>query len=89
MLCSGVWNAGTFNLGGIALVDVETMIPLAEVPITLTSAVGYPLTQNPVEVSVVDGKLRLYWMPEPRNSTLFIYEADTTPFQFGGSGGLY
>ena len=90
MLCSGVWNAGTFNLGGIALVDVETMIPVAEVPITLAAASGYPVTQNPVEVSVVDGKLRLYWLPEQHNSTLFVYEAEPgSPYEFGGSGGLY
>ncbi|KAK3067929.1 hypothetical protein LTR53_014888 [Teratosphaeriaceae sp. CCFEE 6253] len=90
MLCSGVWNAGVFNLGGLALVDVETMLPLAEVPITMTSAVGYPVTQNPMEVAVVEGKLRLYWLPEPGNSTLFVYEAEPgSPYEFGGSGGLF
>ncbi|TKA62371.1 hypothetical protein B0A55_11549 [Friedmanniomyces simplex] len=90
MLCSGVWNAGAFNLGGIALVVAETMLPLAEVPVEMTSAAGWPVTQNPVEVAVVDGKLRMYWLPEQHNSTLFVYEAEPgSPFEYGGTGGLY
>ncbi|KAI9162957.1 hypothetical protein HJFPF1_04552 [Paramyrothecium foliicola] len=85
MLCSGVATIGNYNLGGIALVDVETMVPLAEVPIALESAKGGRLTQNPVEVSVEDGRLRLYWMPDQHESTLYIYEAQPdSPFQFGG-----
>lgn len=89
MLCSGVATIGSFNLGGIALVDVETMTPLAEVPITMTSVTGVPVTQNPVDAAVVGGKLRMYWMPDQHNSTLYVYEAQPdSPFEFGGSGGL-
>lgn len=89
MLCSGVATigngAGAYNLGGVALVDVATMVPLAEVPIALESALGVRLTQNPVDVSVEDGKLRFYWMPDQHNSTLYIYEAQPdSPFQYGG-----
>ncbi|KAH6874750.1 hypothetical protein B0T10DRAFT_415124 [Thelonectria olida] len=85
MLCSGVATIGSYNLGGIALVDVETMVPLAEVPIALESALGVRLTQNPVDVSVEDGKLRFYWMPDQHNSTLYIYEAQPdSPYQYGG-----
>ncbi|KAJ3457314.1 hypothetical protein MRS44_014455 [Fusarium solani] len=85
MLCSGVATIGGYNLGGIALVDVATMTPLAEVPIDLESALGVRLTQNPMDVSVKDGKLRLYLMPDQHNSTLYIYEAQPdSPFQYGG-----
>lgn len=85
MLCSGVATVGGYNLGGIALVDVATMIPLAEVPIALESSLGVRLTQNPVDVSVEDGKLRFYWMPDQHDSTLYIYEAQPdSPFQYGG-----
>ncbi len=85
MLCSGVATIGSYNLGGVALVDVATMEPLAEVPIALESALGVRLTQNPVDVSVRDGKLRFYWMPDQRNSTLYVYEAQPdSPFQYGG-----
>lgn len=77
MLCSGVAALeGQYHLGGIALIDVETMSPLAEVPITLQSALGVRMTQNPVDVSVEDGRLRFYWLPDQRNSTLYVYEAE-------------
>ncbi|CAM1500506.1 Fc.00g096680.m01.CDS01 [Cosmosporella sp. VM-42] len=85
MLCSGVAKMGGYNLGGVALVDVATMNPLAEVPITLQSALGVRLTQNPVDVSVEDGKFRIYWMPDQHNSTLYVYEAQpNSPFKYGG-----
>ncbi|KAK5678802.1 hypothetical protein LTS10_008457 [Elasticomyces elasticus] len=84
------WGSRIFNLGGIALVDANTMFALAEVPVQMTSFTGYPVTQNPVEVAVVDGKLRLYFMPDQHNSTLFVYEAEPgSPFQFGGTGGIF
>ncbi|KAM0255900.1 hypothetical protein ACHAQJ_005301 [Trichoderma viride] len=77
MLCSGVATMDDgYYLGGIALVDAETMHPLAEVPIMLESALGVRITQNPVDVSVENGKLRFYWLPDQRNSTLYVYEAE-------------
>jgi hypothetical protein len=77
MLCSGVATVdGGYHLGGIALVDAETMLPLAEVPITLQSTLGVRMTQNPMDVSVENGRLRFYWLPDQRNSTLYVYEAE-------------
>ncbi|KAK6428060.1 hypothetical protein LTR95_015799 [Oleoguttula sp. CCFEE 5521] len=85
MLCSGIATLGTYYLGGIALVDVETMVPVAEVPITLRTDAGVPLTVNPVEVSVVNGKLRMYWLPGIGETVLRVFEADPrSPFEFGG-----
>ncbi|KAL7793890.1 hypothetical protein V8C43DRAFT_280601 [Trichoderma afarasin] len=86
MLCSGVTALdGGYSLGGIALVHTETMQPLAEVPIMLKSALGVRMTQNPMDVSVENGKLRLYWLPDQRNSTLYIYEAEpNSPFEYVG-----
>ncbi|KAH8702096.1 hypothetical protein BGW36DRAFT_394833 [Talaromyces proteolyticus] len=75
MLCGGVATISSYNLGGLALVDLETMLPLWEVPISLTSDLGVSLTQNPVDAQVVDGKLRVWFLPDQRNSTLYIYEA--------------
>ncbi|KAJ3745130.1 hypothetical protein DFH05DRAFT_1535278 [Lentinula detonsa] len=86
MLCSGVATIGTgLNLGGIAIVDVESMIPLLEIPITMTSDAGTLVTQNPVDLNVSeDGQLRLYWLPDQHNSTLYVYEAQAqSPFEFG------
>ena len=80
MLCGGVATLGSgtsaYNLGGIALVDTLSMVPLAEVPITMTSDLGAPVTQNPIDVDIVDGKLRFYFMPDQHNSTLYVYEAE-------------
>lgn len=86
MLCSGVTALdGGYSLGGIALVDAETMQPLTEVPIMLESALGVRMTQNPIDVSVENGRLRFYWLPDQRNSTLYIYEAEpNSPFEYGG-----
>ena len=87
MLCGGVATIGlgdnAFNLGGIAIVDVDTMLPLDEVPIGLMSALGVPLTQNPIDASVEDGKLRLYLLPDQLDSTLYIVEAQVdSPHEF-------
>ncbi|KAJ5913103.1 hypothetical protein N7504_001986 [Penicillium tannophilum] len=79
MFCGGVAtiesSSSSFNLGGIALVDLQTMLPLWEVPISLTSDLGTSMTQNPIDIAVVDGKLRIYCLPDQHNSTLYVYEA--------------
>jgi hypothetical protein len=54
----------------------------------MRSMLGVPITQNPVDVAMVDGKLRLYWLPDQHNSTLYVYEAQPqSPYEYGGSGG--
>ena len=90
MICSGVARL-TLNvtIGGVAVVDVATMTPLMEVPLTMTSDLGVPITQNPFDVGVVEGKLRFYFLPDLHNSTLYVYEAEVESlFQYGGDGGL-
>ena len=87
MLCSGAATIGSgafsYNLGGVAIVDVETMVPLMEVPIAMRSLLGTPVTQNPVEVSVEDGKLRLYFLPDQHLNTLYVFEAQPdSPYEF-------
>ncbi|KFH46594.1 hypothetical protein ACRE_025050 [Hapsidospora chrysogenum ATCC 11550] len=63
-----------YVLGGIALVDTQTMEPVFEMPVTLESERGMRMTMNPFDVKVVDGRLRFYWAPDQRNTTLYIYE---------------
>jgi hypothetical protein len=81
MLCSGVAilrsGLSIYGLGGLALVDVETMLPLAEVPILMRSQRQLPVTMNPMEVSVSEeGKLRVYWLPDlGLGSQLYTFEA--------------
>jgi uncharacterized protein DUF6454 len=75
MLCGGLASYGTFQLGGIGLLDQETLEPLAEVPITQLSDAGNVLTRNPIDVAVVDGRLRLYLLPDDTSSVLYVLEA--------------
>jgi hypothetical protein len=87
MLCGGVATPGSgdsaYNLGGRAIVNAETMIPFDEVPITLTSAMGVPITRNPIDASDEDGKLRLCLLPDQHNSTLYVIEAQPdSPYEF-------
>ncbi|OJJ48952.1 hypothetical protein ASPZODRAFT_61126 [Penicilliopsis zonata CBS 506.65] len=80
MFCSGVATItsgdSSYPLGGLALVDLETATPLWEVPIGILSDLGVSIAENPVDVSVVDGKLRVYFIPDQHNSTLYVYEAN-------------
>lgn len=77
MLCSGIATLqdGT-QVGGIAIVDTLTMVPLMEIPITLRTDKGVLVTKNPVDVDVAGGKMRLYFLPEEHSSTLYVYEAE-------------
>lgn len=86
MICSGVTTLSTnCTIGGLAIVDVQTMTPLSEVPLVLKSDLGVQVTQNPFDVDVVDGRMRVYFMPDQHNSTIYFYEPKVdSPFQFGG-----
>ncbi|KAK9424918.1 hypothetical protein SUNI508_13303 [Seiridium unicorne] len=75
MICSGIADLSGTSIGGLALVDMRTMVPLAEVPLTMTSELGALVTKNPMDVALVDGKMRVYFLPDERNSTLYAYEA--------------
>jgi hypothetical protein len=76
MLCGGITQYGTFQLGGVALLDTETLSPVWEVPIAMLSPAGNVVTRNPIDVDVVDGKLRLYLAPDDDATTVFTYEAE-------------
>jgi hypothetical protein len=71
MLCSGITKLYGTSIGGVALVDMESMVPLTEVPLTMVSDRGTLVTKNPMDV---DGKMRLFSLPDERNSTLYVYE---------------
>lgn len=75
MLCGGITQYGTFQLGGIALLDTKTLSPVWEVPITTLSPAGNVVTRNPIDVDVVHGKLRVYLAPDDNATTVLTYEA--------------
>lgn len=80
IFCSGVATIDSgntsYSLGGLALVDLNTVTPLWEIPIGLVSDLGTSMTENPVDVAVVDGNLRVYFIPDQHNSTLYVYEPE-------------
>lgn len=75
MLCGGITSLYGTTIGGVALVDMKSMVPLYEVPLTMLSDRGVLVTKNPMDVAIVDGKMRLFFLPDERNSTLYAYEA--------------
>ncbi|WYZ45691.1 hypothetical protein EsH8_VIII_001007 [Colletotrichum jinshuiense] len=84
MLCSGIATLGPgVEVGGLAIVDAESLVPIWEVPFMERADVGGAggdagkgvlLTKNPMDVALVDGKVRLYFLPEEGRSTLYVYE---------------
>jgi len=76
MLCGGITEYGAFGLGGIALIDTKTLAPVWEVPVTTLSPAGNVVTRNPIDVDVVDGKLRVHLAPDDNATTVLTYEAD-------------
>ncbi|KIW73901.1 hypothetical protein PV04_01981 [Phialophora macrospora] len=86
MLCSGVATlAANVTVGGLALVDLETMVPLYEVPVMMQSALGTPVTQNPFDIAwnSADETLRVYFLPDQHNSTVYIYEpVRESPYEY-------
>jgi hypothetical protein len=76
MLCGGITQYGTFQLGGIALLDSTTLSPVWEVPLTALSPAGNVVTRNPIDARVVGGKLRVYLAPDDNATTVFTYEAE-------------
>ena len=83
MLCAGVSSysrAGreiSFVLGGLELVNLATGRPVHQLPVELRADSGVPMTQNPFWIEASDRPgfgLRIYFLPEDRQSTLYIYE---------------
>ncbi|OHE99314.1 hypothetical protein CORC01_05355 [Colletotrichum orchidophilum] len=90
MLCSGIATlAPGVEVGGLAIVEAEGMVPVWEVPFmertgsglgTGTGAGGgraqksVLMTKNPMDVAVVGGRVRLYFAPEEGRSRVFVYE---------------
>lgn len=83
MLCAGVSSYSrtgretSFALGGLELVNLATGHPIHQLPVELWADSGVPMTQNPfwIEPSELPRSgLRVYFLPEDRQSTLFTYE---------------
>ncbi len=84
MLCGGIAGLRhpgpdgamvSYDLGGVALVDVTTMRPLNEVPFQEYTDQRQVATRNAIDVQIVDGHLRLYLVADDDDSDLLVYEA--------------
>lgn len=91
-LCGGVAGlpqtptaTGSYELGGLALLDLRTRSVLHETPFQQWSTAGHVMTRNPVEVHAEGQHLTLYAAPddggEVAGTELFTYEADVTPLR--------
>ena len=84
MLCSGIAGLQhpgpdgqpvSYDLGGLAIVDVTTMRPLAELPFQQYTDQRQVATRNAIDVQIVNGRLRLYLVADDDQSNLLVYEA--------------
>ena len=81
ILCSGLKHfrgtrskPGGWTLGGIDLIALDTLRPVHQIPVTLQTESGVPMTQNPFYVRTIGEGLRFYFMPEDNTSKIYIYE---------------
>lgn len=85
MLCGGLSNyrtgqtGGRISLGGLELVDLTSHRPIHQLPVELRTESGLPMTQNPFWVEPAEHVLRFYFLPEDRESTLYVYQVDEGP----------
>jgi hypothetical protein len=80
MVCGGVAElAGPpggkpFRLGGLDVVDLAASRPVHQVPIALWTPAGVVMTQNPIWLEAHGAGLRVYFLPEDTQSTLYVYD---------------
>lgn len=93
MLCAGVTNlpqtpaaggaAGTYELGGIALIDITKQKVLHDVPFQQWSTAGHVATRNPFKMAADGNRLTMRVAPdngdEGNGTEILTYEATVTP----------
>ncbi|WP_428909736.1 DUF6454 family protein [Niallia sp. Krafla_26] len=80
MICSGITNLpnpannNSFQLGGLALLDLKNNDILHEVPVTELSPKGNVITRNPVFLEKAEEEIKLYAVPDDDDASLLIYQ---------------
>lgn len=80
MVCSGIAGlpntvgSESYELGGVALLDLKTFNTIHEVPVTEFSSQGHVITRNPVFLENAGQELRLYAVPDDDDASLLVYE---------------
>ncbi|WP_141789649.1 DUF6454 family protein [Oryzihumus leptocrescens] len=89
MICGGITNLpqtptaggsnGTYELGGLTMIDLRSHNILREVPFQKWSTAGHVMTRNPVKMSARGNQLTLWAAPdngdEGNGTELFTYQA--------------
>lgn len=95
MLCAGVTKlaqppaagraCGTYELGGIALIDLTAQKVLHQVPFQQWSTAGHVATRNPFAMTAAGDHLTIHVAPddgdEGNGTEILTYEATVTPHQ--------
>ena len=80
-LCSGMAGyqppSADVALGGIDLVDLRSVEPVYQVPVTEWTDDGLVMTRNPFFAEERPKGLRFYFLPEDDTSHLFVYDVET------------
>lgn len=93
MICAGVTNlsqtptaggtAATYELGGLALIDLRSHNVLREVPMQQWSTAGHVTTRNPVKLAADGNKLTMWTAPdngdEGNGTEILTYQTTVTP----------
>ena len=69
-ICRGGGKQEKVRIGGVTIVDILTMAPLADVPGLMVTDKGEAVAKNPFDVAIVDERLRFYFLPDEGESTL-------------------
>jgi len=80
-LFSGVATLGDsraerFSLGGLELVNLSSGRVLHQLPVTLRTSSGVPMTQNPFHVGLQGNGLRFWFLPEDGRGRLYVYDVE-------------
>ncbi|MFC9351891.1 DUF6454 family protein [Arthrobacter sp. NPDC057013] len=93
MLCAGVTNlpqtaaaggtAATYELGGVAMIDLKTRSVIRDVPFQQWSTAGHVATRNPFKITASGSHLTMTVAPdngeEGNGTEILTYEATVTP----------
>ena len=93
MLCAGVTNlpqtpaaggtAATYELGGMAMIDLTSHAVIRDVPFQKWSTAGHVATRNPFKMTAAGSHLTMKVAPdngeEGNGTEILTYEADVTP----------
>lgn len=92
MLCAGITNlpqapsaggTGTYELGGVAMIDLKTHAVVRDVPFQRWSSAGHVATRNPFKMTADGNHLTMRVAPdngdEGNGTEILTYEATVTP----------